>query len=141
MLYDKLKENLNTEFKSSFNDEVIETLVAFANTNGGKVLVGVDNKGMPIKKFMIGDETVQQWINEIKTKTQPSLIPDSTIIDRVGGKVVELSVKEFPVRPVSFRGRYYNMIVHRFICIMAILPLRYMLAEMQNDRVSKFNPE
>ena len=141
MLYDKLKENLNTEFKSSFNDEVIETLVAFANTNGGKVLVGVDNKGMPIKKFMIGDETVQQWINEIKTKTQPSLIPDSTIIDRVGGKVVELSVKEFPVKPVSFRGRYYNMIVHRFICIMAILPLRYMLAEMQNDRVSKFNPE
>ena len=90
---------------------------------------------------MIGDETVQQWINEIKTKTQPSLIPDSTIIDRVGGKVVELSVKEFPVKPVSFRGRYYNMIVHRFICIMAILPLRYMLAEMQNDRVSKFNPE
>ena len=141
MLYDKLKENLNTEFKSSFNDEVIETLVAFANTHGGKVLVGVDNKGMPIKKFMIGDETVQQWINEIKTKTQPSLIPDSTIIDRVGGKVVELSVKEFPVKPVSFRGRYYNMIVHRFICIMAILPLRYMLAEMQNDRVSKFNPE
>ena len=105
-----MKENLNTEFKSSFNDEVIETLVAFANTNGGKVLVGVDNKGMPIKKFMIGDETVQQWINEIKTKTQPSLIPDSTIIDRVGGKVVELSVKEFPVKPVSFKGRYYKRV-------------------------------
>ena len=110
MLYDKLKENLNTEFKSSFNDEVIETLVAFANTHGGKVLVGVDNKGLPIKKFMIGDETVQQWINEIKTKTQPSLIPDSTIIDRVGAKVVELSVKEFPVKPVSFKGRYYKRV-------------------------------
>ncbi len=51
VLYDKLKENLNTEFKSSFNDEVIETLVAFANTHGGKVLLGVDNKGLPIKNF------------------------------------------------------------------------------------------
>ena len=110
MLYYKLKENLNTEFKSSFNDEVIETLVAFANTNGGKVLLGVDNKGMPMKSFMIGDETVQQWINEIKNKTQPSLIPDSTIIDRMGGKVVELSVKEFPVKPVSFKGRYYKRV-------------------------------
>ena len=90
-----MKENLNTEFKSSFNDEVIETLVAFANTNGGKVLVGVDNKGMPIKKFMIGDETVQQWINEIKTKTQPSLIPDSTIIDRMGVRWLNCQSKNF----------------------------------------------
>lgn len=64
-----MKENVHTEFKSSFNDTVIETLVAFANTNGGKVLVGVDNEGVLLKNFMIGDETVQQWINEIKNKT------------------------------------------------------------------------
>ena len=63
-----MKENAYTEFKSSFNDTVIETLVAFANTNGGKVLVGVDNEGMPLKNYMIGDETVQQWINQIKNK-------------------------------------------------------------------------
>jgi ATP-dependent DNA helicase RecG len=34
------KENLTVEFKTSFNEDVIETLVAFANTKGGKVLVG-----------------------------------------------------------------------------------------------------
>jgi predicted HTH transcriptional regulator len=33
-------------------------LVAFANANGGKVLIGVDNQGLPLKNFMIGDETV-----------------------------------------------------------------------------------
>jgi ATP-dependent DNA helicase RecG len=66
-----LKENAHIEFKSSFNDAVIESLVAFANANGGKVLIGVDNEGLPLKNFMIGDETVQQWINEIKNKTQP----------------------------------------------------------------------
>ena len=105
-----MKENLYTEFKSSFNDAVIETLVAFANTNGGKVLIGVDNGGMPLKNFMIGDETVQQWLNEIKNKTQPSVIPDSTYIDWMGSKVVELSVKEFPIKPVSFKGRYYKRV-------------------------------
>ena len=33
------KENQHIEFKSGFNDEVIETLSAFANTKGGRVLV------------------------------------------------------------------------------------------------------
>jgi len=31
------EENESTEFKSGFNDEVIETITAFANTKGGKV--------------------------------------------------------------------------------------------------------
>ncbi len=105
-----MKENVHTEFKSSFNDAVVETLVAFANTNGGKVLIGVGNEGKPLKNFMIGDETVQQWLNEIKNKTQPSIMPDSTYIDRMGVTVVELSVKEFPIKPVSFKGRYYKRI-------------------------------
>ena len=32
-----LKEDLHTEFKSSFNEEAIVTLVAFANAKGGRV--------------------------------------------------------------------------------------------------------
>jgi len=51
-------ETQHIEFKSSFNDEVIETLVALANTKGGKVLVGVRNSGTPIKNFMIGQESI-----------------------------------------------------------------------------------
>ena len=105
-----MKENLHTEFKSSFNDTVIETLVAFANTHGGKVLVGVDNEGVPVKNFRIGDETIQQWLNEIKNKTQPSLMPDAAYIDLSGGKVLELFVKEFPIKPVSVKGRYYKRV-------------------------------
>jgi predicted HTH transcriptional regulator len=52
----KMKESQHVEFKSSFNDEVIKTLVAFANTNGGKVLVGVRNNGLPLSSFTIEDE-------------------------------------------------------------------------------------
>jgi ATP-dependent DNA helicase RecG len=40
------KENTIMEFKASFNEDVIETLAAFANTKGGKVLVGVSKTGL-----------------------------------------------------------------------------------------------
>ena len=38
-------ENLTVEFKPSFNEDVIETLVAFSNAKGGTVYVGVSNTG------------------------------------------------------------------------------------------------
>lgn len=71
-----LLENQHTEFKSSFNDAVIETVSAFVNTKGGKVYIGVDDLGQPISNFSIGKESIQNWINEIKNKTQPGIIAD-----------------------------------------------------------------
>ncbi len=103
-------ENENTEFKSGFNDEVIETITAFANTKGGKVLIGVTNKGIPVKHFTIGHETMQNWINEIKNKTQPSIIPDIDIVRFKGVDIVEISCQEFPVKPVACKGRYFKRV-------------------------------
>ncbi|GHT86691.1 hypothetical protein FACS18947_6710 [Bacteroidia bacterium] len=88
------KETQHIEFKPNFNEDVIETLVAFANAKGGKVLVGVDNSGKPIKNFTIGAESVQNWINEIKTKTQPSIIPDVEVIEYEGVEIVEFRIQE-----------------------------------------------
>jgi ATP-dependent DNA helicase RecG len=105
---DLLKEDEITELKSSFGDGVIEALTAFANTKGGSVYIGVNDKGNPIKGFTIGAETLQKWINEVKLKTQPGIIPDAEISTIDGIKVGVLSVKEFPVKPVSFKGRYYK---------------------------------
>lgn len=101
-------EDRYTEFKSSFGDEVSETLVAFANTKGGRLPVGVNDKGSPVKNFNIGKESIQQWLNQVKTKTQPAIIPDVETKDLKGAKVVEFIMQEFPIKPVSFRGRYYK---------------------------------
>jgi len=38
-------ENETLEFKSNFNNELIETLVAFANATGGKIIAGINPKG------------------------------------------------------------------------------------------------
>lgn len=68
-------ENEHIEFKSNFSDAVIETVCAFVNTKGGCVYVGLDDFGKPVSNFSIGKESVQKWINEIKNKTQPAIIP------------------------------------------------------------------
>jgi ATP-dependent DNA helicase RecG len=50
-------ESDKIEFKLSFNDEVIETVVAFSNTSGGSVFIGIDDNG----KFVgvtVGQETM-----------------------------------------------------------------------------------
>ena len=105
-----MSENSNTEYKSSFSDAVIETLVAFANTKGGQIFIGLNADGEPVKNFVVREETVQQWLNEIKHKTQPSAIPDSELIEVEGKEIIALSIKEFPVKPVSFRGRYFKRV-------------------------------
>lgn len=73
-------EDESTEFKTSFNDEVITSLVAFANTKGGVVYVGIKDNGT-VKGIELGKETIQNWVNEIKNKTAPLLIPDVEIIN------------------------------------------------------------
>ena len=101
------KEDWKVEFKSSFGEEVIVSLVAFANAKGGTVYVGVNDKGDAVG-VDLNPESVAKWINEIKQKTEPSIIPDAEVFDAKGKTVVELSVQEYPVKPVSVKGRYYK---------------------------------
>ena len=42
----KKGESDTIEFKISFDKEAIETLTAFANTKGGTVIIGVQNKSV-----------------------------------------------------------------------------------------------
>lgn len=68
-------ESLTQEFKASFAKETIETLVAFANTCGGTVFVGVSDGGT-VQGVTIGKETLNEWLGQIKSATSPSIIPD-----------------------------------------------------------------
>jgi len=105
----KKGESANTEFKESFSDSLIETLVAFSNTKGGKVFLGVTDKGL-INGTSIGKETIANWINEIKNKTQPFIIPDFEIVEVSNKKIILINISEYANKPVSFKGRYYKRI-------------------------------
>lgn len=102
-------ESQEIEFKEGFGAKAIVALNAFANTSGGMVLIGVADNG-EVKGVVMGEETVQEWVNEIRQKTDPAIIPDveSALID--GKTVIILSVKEYPIKPISLQGRYYKRV-------------------------------
>ena len=102
-------ESETVEFKSNFNVETIETLVAFANSKGGCVYVGINDIG-EIKGVSLSKESIQKWTNEIKNKTEPSLLPDIEIVNLYNKKIVVISVNEYPVKPISIKGRHYKRI-------------------------------
>ncbi len=85
-------ECTKTEFKQSFTDDVIIALVAFANAKGGKVYVGMRDNGK-VSGVSLGKETLQTWLNEIKQKTEPSIIPDIDVVDVDDKQVVMLSIR------------------------------------------------
>jgi len=104
-------EGETVEFKSTFNGTVIETLVAFANTKGGTVYVGVNESGKVVGASL-SKESLQQWVNEIKSKTEPSLMPNVDILELEEKQVVAIHIIEYPVKPLSIQGRYYKRIIN-----------------------------
>lgn len=67
-------ETQQLEYKKTFGKEVIISLVAFANTDGGAVYVGMDDDGAVVG-IAVHPETIQRYQNEIKVATYPQLFP------------------------------------------------------------------
>lgn len=44
----KSVESQNVEFKASWRDEYLKVISAFVNTEGGKLMLGIDDEGKPI---------------------------------------------------------------------------------------------
>ena len=102
-------ESQTLEFKASFDKASIESLVAFANTKGGTVLIGVTDAAK-VQGVTLGKETLNEWLGQIKSATSPALIPDITAYTEHDKTVVAIRIGEFPVKPVNTRGRYFKRI-------------------------------
>jgi len=102
-------ESQTIEYKKSFGKEVIISLVAFANTDGGRVYVGMDDTGI-VSGIDVGNETEQRYINEIKVATYPQLIPKTFVHESNGKTALVFEVSEYPVKPVAYKNRYYKRI-------------------------------
>ena len=61
-------ESKTVEFKKTFNQDVIASLVSFANADGGSVYVGVRDDGK-VLGVTLAAESETTWVNEIKSKT------------------------------------------------------------------------
>ena len=99
-------ENQEIEFKTSFGKEVIETVVAFSNAKGGRIIVGISDE-QELIGLSLSSETEQQWLNEIKQNTSPAVFPDIEFTEKREQVIGIIHVKEFPVKPVCIKGRYF----------------------------------
>ena len=102
-------ESKNIEFKASFQKEVIESVVSFANSYGGRILIGIDDNSQIIG-ISISDETIQNYINTIKQNTQPNIIVDINQYEIDNKIILIIEVKEYPLKPISYKNRYYKRV-------------------------------
>ncbi|MBI4980487.1 putative DNA binding domain-containing protein [Candidatus Woesearchaeota archaeon] len=111
-----MKESQTVEFKKSLAEinEILETISAFSNTKGGKILVGIEeNKDGTIKEVVgitIKGKEIENLTNEIKQNTDPVIFPSIEFV-RMGGKeVLSVEVEENQSKPVFAKGRAYKRV-------------------------------
>ncbi|MDD2495501.1 MAG: putative DNA binding domain-containing protein [Tissierellia bacterium] len=93
-------ENENIEFKLEYTSDIKKTLVAFANTKGGTLCIGVSDNGEIIGVDDI-DKTLLNILNSIRDSIKPDVsIYTSSIIKNIEGKkVIEINVQRGINRP------------------------------------------
>ena len=94
------------EFKESCDAEAIESACAFANANGGFILIGVTDAGQ-ISKKLLRFEALRDYENRISTATEPRVSVDAEKVSFLDGEIVLLKVAENPLKPVAVKGRSF----------------------------------
>jgi ATP-dependent DNA helicase RecG len=102
-------ESEGVEFKSSFNDEALETLGAFANAVGGVLLIGVEPEGT-VCGIAVGRKTLEDLANRIQEATDPRLQPSISKLVHDGKAVIAIRTESATVGPVSVRGRFFRRV-------------------------------
>ncbi len=109
-----LGEYEHSENKLSLNEwkEAIESVAAFATATGGTIHIGIDPKTHEKKGIQIGQTTLEQFANNIKTNTNPPQFP-SVQVEHLDGRdmaIVSIHVEESPIKPVWAFGRPYKRV-------------------------------
>ena len=96
-------ENQNIEYKESWRDEYLKWICGFANAQGGKLCVGIDDNGL-----VCGLENVHRLSEDIPNKIVALLgvVADVNILNQEGKDYIEIVVAPSNV-PISHKGKYY----------------------------------
>ena len=99
----KSVESQNVEFKSSWRDEYLKVISAFANTDGGKLMIGIDDKGKPI-----GLKNAKKLLEDVPNKIRDVLgiIPRVFTENKRGKDILSIEVKP-SYAPISYHGKFF----------------------------------
>lgn len=96
-------ETENIEFKSQVTDEIYKEVIAFANTDGGTIYIGIDDNGNAVGVDNI-DETYTRITNGIRDAIQPdvTMFVKYTLQDN---QVVKITVGEGSYKPYYLKSK------------------------------------
>ena len=95
-------ESENVEYKAEYVDELYKEVMAFANTNGGIIYVGVDDNGN-----RIGVANVDETYNKITNSIRDAIAPDVTMFVKYSlvGNVIEIEISEGTAKPYCIKSK------------------------------------
>ncbi len=96
-------EGLTIEFKESFSSKLDKDMVAFANTHGGCIFLGVDDSGKIVGEKLTND--LKAKINSLARNCEPGVTLKG--IEQVD-QVVVITVAESAEKPHSCSAGYYR---------------------------------
>ena len=104
-------ESTSIEWKPSLSQisAIIESIVAFSNTEGGKLFVGVSKSGEPVG-ILIGKGTIENLANKIAQHTEPKIQPRITVKNIEGKAIIVIEVKPSGDKLVLADGRPYKRV-------------------------------
>lgn len=99
-------ENQNVEFKREYTDGIKKEVVAFVNSEGGSILVGVEDDGTPcgLEK---PNEVMTRISNSLKDSISPDVMPFVEIKakETEGKSIIEIAVSAGVNRPYYLREK------------------------------------
>lgn len=97
-------ENETTEFKSEYTDNILKTVIAFANTVGGKILIGVDDSGKSV-----GIDNIDDCYTRITNSVRDNILPDVTMFIKYdvneNDRIIEIIVSEGTNKPYFLKSK------------------------------------
>jgi ATP-dependent DNA helicase RecG len=98
-----MPESQNIEYKSSWHDDYLKWVCGFANAQGGKIYIGMNDAAT-----VVGVDDQKSLMEEIPNKIKNNLGITAEVNLLHEGKLdyIEIVVQAYSV-PISLRGRYY----------------------------------
>ncbi|RYE13693.1 MAG: ATP-binding protein, partial [Sphingobacteriaceae bacterium] len=98
-----MPEQQNIEYKQSWRDEYLKWICGFANAQGGKIYIGIDDKGI-----VTGVADYKKLLEDIPNKSvnHLGLLIDVNLHQEAGKHYIEIEVPQSKV-PISYQGIFH----------------------------------
>ncbi len=98
-----MPESQSIEYKESWRDEYLKWICGFANAQGGKIYIGINDLGE-----VVGVKNSKTLLEDIPNKivTTMGILSDVNLISNDGKDIIEIVVTKSNM-PIAYKGIYY----------------------------------